>query len=67
MSNDKYTFSESLKGELTLAILMFIPLLFTITGIVQIIQFNFITHWILIKIRNKLFNRNKEDLLLEYL
>ena len=67
MSNDKYTFSESLKGELTLAILMFIPLLFTITGIVQIIQFNFITHWILIKIRNKLFNKNKENLLLEYL
>ena len=67
MSNDKYTFSESLKGELTLAILMFIPLLFTITGIVQIIQFNLITDWILIKIKNKLFNRNKEDLLLEYL
>ena len=67
MSNDKYTFSESLKGELTLAILMFIPLLFTITGIVQIIQFNLITHWILIKIKNKLFYRNKEDLLLEYL
>ena len=34
MSNDKYTSSESLKGELTLAILFFIPLLFTITGIV---------------------------------
>ena len=67
MSNDKYTFSESLKGELTLALLMFIPLLFTITGIVQIIQFNLITHWILIKIKNKLFYRNKEDLLLEYL
>ena len=33
MSNDKYTFSENLKGELILAILMFIPLLFTITGI----------------------------------
>jgi len=33
MSNDQYTFSEGLKSELALAILMFIPLLFTITGI----------------------------------
>lgn len=33
MSNDQYNFSEGLKSELTLAILMFIPLLFTITGI----------------------------------
>ncbi len=33
MSKDQYTFSESLKGELILAVLIFIPLLFTITGI----------------------------------
>ena len=33
MSKDQYTFSENLKGELILAVLIFIPLLFTITGI----------------------------------
>jgi len=33
MSKDQYTFSENLKGELTLAVIIFIPLLFTITGI----------------------------------
>jgi hypothetical protein len=33
MSKDQYTFTEKLKGEVILAILIFIPLLFTITGI----------------------------------
>ncbi len=33
MSNDNYTFSETLKSELYLALLMFIPLMFTITGL----------------------------------
>ena len=34
MSKDQYTFSESLKSESILAVLLFIPLLFTITGII---------------------------------
>ena len=33
MANDNYTFSETLKSELYLALLMFIPLTFTITGL----------------------------------
>ena len=33
MSNDQYTFTETLKSELTLALFMFIPLCFTITGL----------------------------------
>ncbi len=33
MANDNYTFSETLKSELYLAFLMFIPLTFTITGL----------------------------------
>ena len=33
MSKDQYKFSESLKGELILAVIIFFPLLFTITGI----------------------------------
>ncbi len=33
MSKEKYTFTESLKSEAILAILIFIPLMFTITGI----------------------------------
>ena len=33
MSKDVYTFTESLKSETILAVLLFIPLLFTITGI----------------------------------
>jgi len=33
MSKDEYTFAEKLKEEVILAILIFIPLLFTITGI----------------------------------
>ena len=31
MSNDQYTFTESLKSETILALLIFIPLLFTIS------------------------------------
>ena len=34
MSEDEYTFTESLKSEATLAVVLFIPLLFTITGII---------------------------------
>ena len=34
MSKDEYTFTESLKSEALLAVLLFIPLLFTITGII---------------------------------
>ena len=34
MSKDVYTFTESLKSEASLAVLLFIPLLFTITGII---------------------------------
>jgi hypothetical protein len=33
MSKDEYTFTENLRGEVILATLIFIPLLFTITGI----------------------------------
>ena len=33
MSNDEYTFTETLKSELTMALIMFIPLCFTITGL----------------------------------
>ena len=33
MSKDLYTFSENLRGELILAVIIFFPLLFTITGI----------------------------------
>jgi len=33
MSKDQYTFSENLKGEIILAVIIFFPLLFTITGI----------------------------------
>ena len=33
MSKEEYTFTESLKSEAILAILLFFPLLFTITGI----------------------------------
>jgi len=32
MANDKYTFSESVRSELILATIIFIPLLFTIIG-----------------------------------
>ena len=31
MNDNQYTFTESLKSETTLALLIFIPLLFTIT------------------------------------
>ena len=33
MTNDKYTFTETLKSELVIAAIMFIPLTFTITGL----------------------------------
>ena len=33
MSKEEYTFTESFKSETILAVLLFIPLLFTITGI----------------------------------
>lgn len=33
MNKDEYTFTETLKSETILAILIFIPLMFTITGI----------------------------------
>ena len=33
MSKDKYNLTKSLKSETILAVLLFIPLLFTITGI----------------------------------
>ena len=33
MSKDQYKFSENIKGEIILAVLIFFPLLFTITGI----------------------------------
>ena len=33
MTNDKYTFTETLKSELIIAATMFIPLTFTITGL----------------------------------
>jgi|TARA_S200000501_G_scaffold212024_1_gene199243 hypothetical protein len=33
MNNDKYTFTETLKSELVIAAIMFIPLTFTITGL----------------------------------
>ena len=34
MSKDEYTFNESLKSEAILAVVLFFPLLFTITGII---------------------------------
>jgi len=34
MSKDVYTFTESLKSEVILAVIIFFPLLFTITGII---------------------------------
>ena len=37
MSNDQYTFTESLKSETILALLIFIPLLFTISVVSVII------------------------------
>ena len=33
MSNDEYTFTETLKSELMMALIFFIPLCFTITGL----------------------------------
>ena len=33
MNKGEYTFAETLKSEMILAILIFIPLMFTITGI----------------------------------
>ena len=36
MSKDVYTFTESLKSEIILAVIIFFPLLFTITGIILI-------------------------------
>ena len=34
MSKDQYTFTESLKSEIIFAVIIFFPLLFTITGII---------------------------------